>query len=432
MTLNDRCCDGRGTSVNRRRFLQSTGAIGAAGLAGCTGLMGGSQQDGVEYWTLFTGGDGNAMEGMVTEINESDDHDDLHINRQRVPHDEYYDRLYTALTGDEYPDVAVLHADMIREYEDLVTPLTDEIGSDPYVDEVAEAVAIDGEQLAAPLDTHPLGLYYNKDIFEEAGLDPEDPPNNYEEFEEAANAITENTDHWAVNIFEGGLVTMNFRMALSSLAGEPTPELDENFEPTFDNDDGLAVLEEFHDWTQEYEWMPEDSDVGSDAWNAGELGMNINGTWHVSPTRQNDFEFGMTEPAVTPNSEAIFTNQSSHVLVIPKDENRDDERHEEAVETIRLLTQTYNDVWGYEAGHMPASVEALESDELRESDTWSDTLETFTAMINDGRGVAPPATPNNTAYKQQLYQPIDDMRSGNLSPEEALDDAVEGIRETFE
>ncbi|MFC4440224.1 MULTISPECIES: twin-arginine translocation signal domain-containing protein [Natrialbaceae] len=157
MTLNNRCCDGRGTSVNRRRFLQTTGAIGAAGIAGCTGLMGGSQQDGVEYWTLFTGGDGDAMEGMVTEINESDDHDDLHINRQRVPHGEYYDRLYTSLTGDEYPDVAVLHADMIREYEDLVTPLTDEIGSDPYVDEVAEAVVVDGEQLAAPLDTHPSG-----------------------------------------------------------------------------------------------------------------------------------------------------------------------------------------------------------------------------------------------------------------------------------
>ncbi|XVH33091.1 extracellular solute-binding protein (plasmid) [Haloferacaceae archaeon DSL9] len=422
--------DGRGPLANRRRFLQATSAAGLAGIAGCTGFMGGTE-DGVEYWTLFTGGDGNAMESMVSEINESDDHD-LSINRQRVPHGEYYDRLYTSLTGDEYPDVAVLHADMINQYEDLVTPLTDDIGADPYVDEIAQAVTVDGELLAAPLDTHPLGLYYNKDIFEEAGLDPESPPTTYAEFEEAANAITENTDYWAVNVFEGELVTMNFRMGLSSLAGEPTPELDENFNPTFNNENGLAVFEELHNWVHEYGWMPDDSEVGDDAWNAGELAMDINGTWHITPTRNNNFEFGVAEPPGMPGSETNFTNQSSHVLVIPRDEDREEARHEEAVETIRLLTQTYSDRWGYEAGHMPASSEALESSELRESDTWNETLEMFSGMIEDGRGVTPPATPNNTAYREHMYQAIDDMRSGNLSPQESLDNSVEGIQETFE
>ena len=33
-----------------------------------------------------------------------------------------------------------------------------------------------GKQYGVPFDTHPLLLFYNKDMFIKAGLDPENPP----------------------------------------------------------------------------------------------------------------------------------------------------------------------------------------------------------------------------------------------------------------
>jgi multiple sugar transport system substrate-binding protein len=415
-------------SISRRRVLQTSGAAGIASIAGCTGFMGGTGDDGVEYWTLFDGGDGDVMSDMVEEINESDDHD-VQINGQQVPFDEYYDRLYTSLTGDEKPDVAVLHADTIEEYGDLVVPLTDEIGTDPYVDDVAEAGVRDGEQLAVPLDTHPIAIYYNRDLFEEAGLDPDEPPNTPERFQEAANTIADETDYLPFQYHDGPFSVDIMRMFITGQGGE---FLTEDLEPAFDSDEGLTAVEEIHDWVHEHEWAPDDSDTGWDAWNRGEAGMIFEGTWHVGIAQDADFDFSVAEPFVLEEADEPVTHANSHLLVIPDDENRDEERQEEAVETIRLLTQEYNAMWGAEAGHLPASEEALESDELRESELWDRSLETFYEMAEAEQLDTPPATPNNEEYTTQIYQPLDDMRTGNLTPEEALEEAVEGVDQTFD
>ncbi|AEH38596.1 extracellular solute-binding protein family 1 [Halopiger xanaduensis SH-6] len=417
---------GSSRTVSRRRVLQATGAAGLTGIAGCTGYVG-SSRDGVEYWTLFGGGDGAVMETMVDEINASDEYD-FRINRQRVPWDEHYGRLYTSMVGGNPPDVAVMHSRMMRDYEDSIVPVTDEIGTDPYLEEVAQGGVVDGEQLAVPMDTHPFGLYYNKEIFEEAGLDPEEPPNTAERFYECANAIVENTDYYAFDYFEGEFHAETMRMLLHSRGGQL---ITEDYEPAFDTDDGHDVVQEMHDWVYEHEWAPVDPTAGWDAWNRGEVGMKLEGTWHISVVREAGFEFGLTEPFIMPESTSPVTVGDSHMLIIPESQDRDRERLEDAIETVRLLTQEFNDRWGSDAGHLPASRTALESDALRESDTWDKTLETFYGMVQNDQFIRPPATPNVEQYIEEIYQPLDDMRAGNVEPPEVIETAERGVRQTF-
>jgi multiple sugar transport system substrate-binding protein len=99
--------------------MQSTGVLGAVGLAGCLGgLTGGDDSDDseeeveeygdvdedaivVDYWELFSGGDGEVMGNLVDEFNET--HDEVQIQGQRVPWDEYYDRFFTSLSGGNPP-----------------------------------------------------------------------------------------------------------------------------------------------------------------------------------------------------------------------------------------------------------------------------------------------------------------------------------------
>ena len=168
------------TPSSRRSFIKGAGATGIAGLAGCLGSSGGSNNGPttLQYWTLFSGGDGTAMKTLVDKFNK--EHDSIQIKRQRQPFEEYYDKLFTSMTGGNSPDLAVFHTTEIQRFIDALQPLGDLISdktSSAYVDSIWNETKFDGKQLALPLDTHPNGLYYNKDIFKEAGLDPEKSTN---------------------------------------------------------------------------------------------------------------------------------------------------------------------------------------------------------------------------------------------------------------
>ncbi len=160
--------------------------------------------------------------------------------------------------------------------------------------------------------------------------------------------------------------------------------------------------------------------------------MKIEGTWHVTVVREAGFDFGLAEPFVMPEADDPVTLGDSHMLIIPESDERTDAQLEDAFETVRLLSQEFNDRWGYDAGHLPASEAAIESDELRDSQTWDDTLETFYTMVEEEQFIRPPATPNVEEYMEQIYQPLDDMRAGNATPEEVIEDAAAGVRRTFE
>ncbi|MBD8065798.1 extracellular solute-binding protein [Devosia sp. PTR5] len=78
---------------------------------------------------------------------------------------------------------------------DLIVPIpmTDEEKAS-YYNFVPETVTFDGTQWGVPVAFSTKALYWNKDLFEAAGLDPETPPKTWEEKIAFAKQITENTD----------------------------------------------------------------------------------------------------------------------------------------------------------------------------------------------------------------------------------------------
>lgn len=60
-----------------------------------------------------------------------------------------------------------------------------------------------GKDMAVPFTTDCRILWYNKDIFEEAGLDPEKPPQTWEELVSYANQITEKTGKYGFGMDMG-------------------------------------------------------------------------------------------------------------------------------------------------------------------------------------------------------------------------------------
>ena len=76
-----------------------------------------------------------------------------------------------------------------------ITAELEQVGLKDMLNPSASAVGQDdeGRFYGVPVDAYALGLAYNREIFEQAGLDPDDPPTTWEEVREAAKAITDAT-----------------------------------------------------------------------------------------------------------------------------------------------------------------------------------------------------------------------------------------------
>lgn len=433
--------------IDRRSFITAAGAAGITGLAGCTGGNGGNGNSGganagdsngekttIEYWTLFGGGDGKAMEKMVNTFNEN--HDKITINRQRLPWDQYYDKLYTALTGGNAPDLAVVHASQLAVYKDVLQPLGDLVNDETangYVDSIWQQVKLDGKRLSLPLDTHPIGFYYNKSIFEEAGLDPEKPPESPKAFTEACNTIVNETDKLAFSPTPYGPGEL-LRVYLAFLRQSGGQLLnDDKTKAAFDTETGIAVAEYFSNMTGKWGWdRPEMADNRWEkAFYAGDLAMLANGTWFYGPAADQDFEFGMFKPFVYPGGDQQYTWADSHTLALPMNPKRSDAKQQAALEAARWLTQETN-TWGTDAGHLPASQSILKSDTLQQSDVWDKTLSTFSEMADNDALAYVPRTSTIDTYQERISENLAQIYSQQVSPEEGIRQAAQGVNKALQ
>lgn len=429
------------TDTGRRKFLRLTGSAGLAGLAGCGSFGGGGNGGGngdssgpteVTFWTLFAGGDGKTMKSLVDKFNE--EHDDIQVKRQRQPFAEYYDKLFTSMTGGNPPDLAVFHTSEIQRFVDAMHPVDDLVSSgtpDAYVSSIWEETKFDGNHMALPLNTHPNGLYYNKDVFEEAGLDPKSPPTNFDELKAAAKTITEETDKIAFNPepYQGYYV----RQFIAWLEGRGGQFLnDDNTKAKFAGSDGQAIAKFYDEITGKWKWDKADSteNRGTKAFRSGDMAMTVNGTWYYGVLAEKDFNWGMTKPFVAPGQSKKMTWANSHTIGLPRKKNQSESKRQAAVTVAEWLTQNSLE-WGTSAGHLPAAESVLKADELRSANVWKQTLSTFKEMADASQLAYMPSTSNNGSYKRPVNEALGQIYSQKKDPASAIKTAAKEVNSSL-
>ena len=121
-------------------------------------------------------------------------------------------KVISGLSGNAPPHVLVLGGpDNIGSWarEGLVTPLDDflqtgEIDLEDMADGAEGQCIYQGQYFCLPWGTDTYALFWNKDLFEEAGLDPETPPQTMEELAEFAKLLTKTDDNG--NITQVGFI----------------------------------------------------------------------------------------------------------------------------------------------------------------------------------------------------------------------------------
>ena len=181
-----------GTTSMRRRGLAGP-ALLALLLAGCGG-GGAGPADGrtpVVFWHSFVASTIPALDSLVARFEA--EHPDIDLQPQYVPTgDALVQKLITAVRSRTAPDVSWIHADYLEDLvaADAIYPMSHFLdGPDGLSDEdvadiypaLLEYASYRGTLYSLPMEATNLGLLYNRDLFREAGLDPERPPQTWDE-----------------------------------------------------------------------------------------------------------------------------------------------------------------------------------------------------------------------------------------------------------
>lgn len=148
----------------------------------------------VTMWTFpVTGNDQVIFTEMITEFNKA--YPDVTVDVQVLPWNGRYEKMLTAIAGGNPPNVVYLNdfqIPMFAHTNNLV-PMNEvftesELGI--YKTGAKNAASVGGTLYAIPVLTNSLGYLYNVDLFVEAGLDPNFPPETWTDLEVAIAKLT--------------------------------------------------------------------------------------------------------------------------------------------------------------------------------------------------------------------------------------------------
>ncbi|RPI95895.1 MAG: extracellular solute-binding protein, partial [Chloroflexi bacterium] len=145
---------------------------------------------------------------IIDEVNASQDA--FEVIHEPKPAD-YLVTLQTALAGGEAADLMWLGlGDMSLAFDDVLLDLTPYLEADDrpaanpedYFPEVWQAGVFDGKVYGLPWIAQPVVLYYNKDIFDEMGVEYPNPDWTWDDFKQAAMDLT-NEEHYGFTMIAG-------------------------------------------------------------------------------------------------------------------------------------------------------------------------------------------------------------------------------------
>lgn len=153
----------------------------------------------VSFWCNFTGSDGDVLREIVQEFNESNT-DNITVSVDIMDYSTLLTKLPASVSTGTGPSFILAGIELINEY--ATNDMLEDIGDfweatgtnkDNFYENVLAKSYVDGTQYGVPMQYNLQYLYYNKDMFEAAGLDPDAPPATFEELEEYAKALTDNS-----------------------------------------------------------------------------------------------------------------------------------------------------------------------------------------------------------------------------------------------
>ncbi|HEV7437746.1 MAG TPA: extracellular solute-binding protein, partial [Pseudorhizobium sp.] len=211
-------------------------------------------------FTVWTGNDAHLalLNGMADSFKET--HPDVSVRFETIPAGDYTQKLTFQLAGGNPPDAGWMMEDAAPTFagagvlEDLSPTLKSDEGYDlPDFSEPAMGLwSGDGKVWGVPFSTSPFVIFYNKDLFDQAGL--EDPYTlaakgewDMGKFQEVAKALADGTGKWGFEFKDGQGYETRIMHALMPPIRAYGGDVWTNQECGFDKPEAVAAVQQLHD-----------------------------------------------------------------------------------------------------------------------------------------------------------------------------------------
>lgn len=250
----------------------------------------------IQFWNYWDGGNGQALSTLVKEFNKKNP--GIIVKPVTFPWGDLLPKLQSAIASGTTPALAATDiawmANMNRSGK--LVDLGKALGSikkatgNIYPSLLTYGL-YKGKLQSLPASTNNLSLFYNKDLFRKAGLNPNKPPKTWAEMRTDAMAISalgNGIQGMEIYVQPGEGLTWQFQPYLwQSKTGFLNKT---NTAPTFNTAAGRTALQYLVDL------INVDHAATAGQWGAfdkGQAGMRIDGSWMVGGYRDNaPFEFG--------------------------------------------------------------------------------------------------------------------------------------------
>lgn len=151
----------------------------------------------VTFWHAMGGAAQEALNKIVDDYNQSQDKIQVNAEYQGT-YDEALTKFHTVAGTDSAPTMIQVFeiGTMSMINSGHIEPIQNYVDKDDYdmtglEENIINYYKIEDKFYSMPFNSSTPVMYYNKDAFEAAGLDPENPPATFEEIEDASRKIAE-------------------------------------------------------------------------------------------------------------------------------------------------------------------------------------------------------------------------------------------------
>lgn len=376
------------------------------------------------YYPIAVGGAlTEVVDGIVGEFEAANP--DIKVNAiYSGNYDDTRVRALSALNSGEPAQLAVMFSidayDLIEQ--DLIVPFDDVVEDKDWLDSFYPALMangkIEGKTWGIPFQRSTIVAYYNKDMFREAGLDPESPPTTWYDLISMGKKLTKG-ETYGIMIPSTGYPYWMFQ-ALAIQNGKEVMSGD-GLTTSFDDSAVVDTLEFWKSLSADHGVMPE----GTVEWGTlrqafleGQTAMMWHSTGNLTAVKKNaKFDFGV---AMLPGNKRLGSPTGGGNFYLFKDTS--DEEKAAALKLIKFMTSPEQAAaWSIATGYMGVSPAAYETDSLK-----AYTKEFPPALVARNQlehAVAEFSTFETARVRDGLNNAIQSALTGAKEPAEALGEA---------
>ncbi len=351
-------------------------------------------------------------------------HPEINVEYETAAFSDYFTKLQTLVASRSLPDTFELNYENFVTYaeRDALLDLNPLIAADEdfdigvYNPTALAAFALDGKQYGLVESFSNVVLYYNKDLFDAAGLDYPSADWTWDDELAAAQALTNaETGVW------GTFSPIQFWEFYKTIAQNGGAVLNaDKTEVTLATPENVEALTWMIDKVNTHKVTPTDAEMGGqspeDLFKAGKIAMLRTGIWMLGAFADAPFNWDIAlEPGKTQKAHHFFANG---VAVSAQSQNA-----EAAYEWVKFLTSSKEAVeiriaagWELPAVTDEAALEGYLAQPIPES-----REVVFEALDS---AVVPPVIGNWNQLTDAVGKELDEAKLGRKTPEQALTDAA--------